>query len=196
MSSRLTEILARLGLALMALEALLVVLSWLLSATRLEGVRSLLSSEGVRWFFGSFTGMLASEPLVWLLLGLIALGCLRESGVARMRGGYRRRMALRLSVALAAIYAAVLALLTLMPHAILLSATGQLFPSAFSRSLVPALAFGVCLFSVSFGVMSGRMRSLGSVLDALSHGIRWGAPLLVVLILLIQLAESLRFVFG
>jgi aminobenzoyl-glutamate transport protein len=46
----------RLGVVVFTLlisEALLVILSWLLSATRMEGVRSLLSSEGIRWFFGS-----------------------------------------------------------------------------------------------------------------------------------------------
>ena len=37
-------------LALFVAELLLVIVSWLLSATRLEGVRSLISSEGIRWF--------------------------------------------------------------------------------------------------------------------------------------------------
>ena len=53
-------------------ETLLFILSWLLSATRMEGVRSLLSSEGIRWFFGSWQTIVASPQLVWLLLCLIA----------------------------------------------------------------------------------------------------------------------------
>ena len=44
--------LALLAFGLMVGEVLLIILSWLLSATRMEGVRSLLSSEGIRWFFG------------------------------------------------------------------------------------------------------------------------------------------------
>ena len=79
---------------------------------------------------------------------------------------------------------------------ILLSATGHLFPSAFSRSLVPVIAFGVCLVSVTFGLVSGRLRSLADILDALSTGIAHGAPLIVIYLFAIQLFESFRFVFG
>ena len=41
--------LALLAFGLMVGEVLLIILSWLLSATRMEGVRSLLSSEGIQW---------------------------------------------------------------------------------------------------------------------------------------------------
>ena len=70
-------------LVLFLSEALLFILSWLLSATRMDGVRSLLSSEGIRWFFGTWQTLFASPLLVWLLLCLIAWGCLRKSGLMR-----------------------------------------------------------------------------------------------------------------
>ena len=192
-------------------EALLFILSWLLSATRMEGVRSLISSEGIRWFFGSWQTLFASPLLVWLLLCLIAWGSLRKSGLIRFFTfspfhpftfspshpfTFRDRLALRVSLVFLVIYLGILALLTLTPHAILLSATGHLFPSAFSRSLVPVIAFGVCLVSVTFGLVSGRLRSLADILDALSTGIAHGAPLIVIYLFAIQLFESFRFVFG
>lgn len=188
-------------------EALLFILSWLLSATRMEGVRSLLSSEGIRWFFGSWQTIVASPLLVWLLLGLIAWGSLQKTlftflfphssfHIPLSTFTFRDKLALRVSLVFLAIYLVILALLTLTPHAILLSATGHLFPSAFSRSLVPVVAFGVCLVSVTFGIVSGRLRSLADVLDALSSGIAQGAPLIVVYLFAIQLFESFRFVFG
>ena len=71
------------GLILLLSEVLLFILSWLLSATRMEGVRSLISSEGIRWFFGSWQTLFASPLLVWLLLCLIAWGSLRKSGLIR-----------------------------------------------------------------------------------------------------------------
>ena len=204
------------GLVLLLSEALLFILSWLLSATRMEGVRSLISSEGIRWFFGSWQTLFASPLLVWLLLCLIAWGCLRTSGLIKLFTfhsslftslsslftfhsslfTYRDRLALRVSLVFLVIYLVILALLTLTPHAILLSATGHLFPSAFSRSLVPVIAFGVCLVSVTFGLVSGRLRSLADILDALSTGIAHGASLIVVYLFAIQLFESFRFVFG
>ena len=65
-----------------------------------------------------------------------------------------------------------------------------------SRSLVPVIAFGVCLVSITFGLVSGRLRSQVDILDALSTGIAHGAPLIVIYLFAIQLFESFRFVFG
>lgn len=188
-------------LVLLMAELLLFILSWLLSATRMEGVRSLLSSEGIRWFFGSFTEMVASPLLVWLLLGLIAYGCLKRSGLlsitqSKFSISYRQRVALRVALVFLVIYVVMIALLTLMPHAILLSATGSLFPSAFSRSLIPILAFGICLVSISYGLVSGHLSGLGDILGALSSGIAGGASIIILYLLFIQFYESLRFVFG
>ena len=177
-------------------EVVLVLVSWILAAMMTEGVHSLLSSEGIRWLFGSFTSILASPLLVWLLLGLMAYGSLRQSGLLSVSRSYRDRMALRLAVAVIVVYVAVLLLLTMLPHAVLLSASGDLFPSAFSRSLVPVVAFGVMLTSGAYGVMSGRFRSLADIFDSLASGIRRGAWLLVLYVFLIQFCESLKFVFG
>ena len=194
MSKRI-QLLGTLCFVLVIAEVLLVIVSWLLSAAMMEGVRSLLSSEGVRWFFGSFTMIVASPLLVWTLLLLSALGCLQKSGVFGVPYHYRSRLAMSVALVFLLIYVAIIAMLTLSPHAILLSATGELFPSAFSRSLVPIIAFGIILFSVAFGMMSGRLETFGDILQALSYGIAKGAPLLVLLILLLQFCASLRFVF-
>ena len=177
-------------------ELLLVILSWLLSATRLEGVRSLISSEGIRWFVGEFTYTLASPLLVWLLLALVALGCLQRSGLMSRGRGYRDRVALRVSLSFIIIYVVIICLLTLMPHAILLSVTGSLFPSAFSRALVPIICFGVGVLSISFGVVSGRLHTLTDILDALTFGLQQGAPLIILYIMFFQFYASLLFVFG
>ncbi len=201
MTNKYHQRLGWLCLSVVIAETLLVILSWLLSAMRVEGVRSLLSSEGIRWFFSSFNNLIASPVLVGLLLLLCALGCLQKSRVADIFGGektinFRDRLALYVALAFLLIYVLIIALLTLMPHAILLSATGHLFPSAFSRSLVPIIAFGITLFSVAFGMMAGVMRNLSDILQALSFGIAKGAPLIVIFLFASQLVGCLRFVFG
>ena len=83
-------------------------------------MRSLISSEGIRWFVGEFTYTLASPLLVWLLLALVALGCLQRSGLMSRGRGYRDWVALRVSLSFIIIYVVIICLLTLMPHAILL----------------------------------------------------------------------------
>ncbi len=177
---------------------MLVILSWLISATQSVGVRSLLSSEGIRWFIGNFTDLLASPWLVWLLLLLSAFGCFQKSGLTSCARpmGYRERTAMRVALVFLLLYLVVIGLLTLMPHAILLSATGYLFPSAFSRSIIPLFCFGVCLFSITFGFMSGRLQSMSDILHALCAGIAQGAPLVILLMLAIQFCESLLFVIA
>lgn len=184
-----------LGMALLMAEAALILISWILSATMTGNVRSLLSGEGIRWFFGSFTYFLASPLLVWLVLLLMAAGCMQRSGIMRRQHSYRDRMAIRMAGVALAAYIVIILLLTAMPHAILLSATGSLFPSAFSNSLVPVVAFGLVLLSVTYGVMAGRLHTLSDILDALSEGIRRGAPLFVLYVLAMQLVQSLKFVF-
>ena len=171
-----TSRLGMLMLLLLVAEAVLILLSWILSAMRVEGVRSLLSGEGVRWFFGHFTTMVASPWLACLVLLLVAFGCLQKSGLfSRPHTSYRDRLALRVTVVFLIIYVGVVLLLTAIPHAVLLSSTGNLFPSPFSHSIVPILSFGVILISVSFGMVSGRFETLSDVLDALSFGCRKGA---------------------
>ena len=201
MTSKYHQRLGWLCLVTVIAETLLVILSWLLSAMRVEGVRSLLSSEGIRWFFSSFNVLIASPVLVGLLVLMCALGCLQKSGVTSIFGGrktinFRDRLAIYVALAFVLIYVVIIILLTLMPHAILLSATGHLFPSAFSRSLVPIIAFGICIFSVAFGLMAGVMQNLSDILQALSFGIAKGAPLIVFYLFAVQLVGCLRFVFG
>ena len=201
MTSKYHQRLGWLCLVTVIAETLLVILSWLLSAMRIEGVRSLLSSEGIRWFFSSFSDLVASPVLVCLLVLMCALGCLQKSRMTTIFSGkksinFRDRLALYVALAFLLIYVVIILLLTLMPHAILLSATGHLFPSAFSRSLVPIIAFGISIFSVAFGLMSGVMRNLSDILQALSFGIAKGAPLLVFYLFAVQLVGCLRFVFG
>ena len=191
---------SRLCVVLLIAECILVIASWLLSAMRLDGVRSLLSSEGIRWFVGDFSDIVASVPLAWLLLVLIAGGSLQQSGVLafftnRAETSFRNRLALRVACVFLVIYVAVICLLTLLPHAILLSVKGTLFPSAFSRSILPIVCFGVTLFAVVFGMMSGHKKTGEDILGILSYGIRQGAPLIIIYILAIQLYASLHFVF-
>ena len=58
----------------------LILLSWLITAAFPElPIRSLLSSEGVRWFFGSFTANQLTPLLAWFITAAMAVGaCVRS----------------------------------------------------------------------------------------------------------------------
>lgn len=174
---------------------ILVLASWLLSAMMTEGVRSLLSSEGVRWFFRHFVDLLQKPLLIWMLLGGMAWGALHASGMLHPAHNFRSRMALRMVALLFIIMIAVVAMLTMTSHAVLLSASGRLWPSPFSNSIVPIIAFGMVILSMAYGFVSGSMRSLNDAFSSLSQGVAALSPLLVLYILAMQLYESILFVF-
>lgn len=192
---------ARIAFALGVLEIGLVLASWVLSVLLPDsGIRSMLGSEGVRWFLGGFAKMLSGTLLVWLMLGAIAWGCVMESGVLdifrrRRALHYRERIARGFVVCLSLCYVALFVALAFMPNALLLSASGGLFPSPFSASLVPALSFGLCFISIAYGIVSGRFHTVDEIYQSLFAGIKTAAPLFLYYILLIQLYYSIVFVF-
>lgn len=193
------KLLGYLAIALLLALVVLVLVSWLLSATQ-GGARSLLSPEGIRFFFGGFVDMLRKPLLVWLLLLSMAWGCLQMSSLLQFFSKPlalpRRRQALIFLFVITAVYAGVLLILTLTPQAVLLSATGQLWPSPFSHALIPVIAFGIILLSVVYGLLSRRFLSMADVCQSLTQGIADAAPLLLLYVLTMQLVGSLRFVFG
>ena len=127
-------------------ELLLIMVSWLLSATMAGNVRSLLSTEGIRWLLGSFVDALQTPVLVWLLLLAMAYGCLQGCGCLGVSGDdnhrrYRHVLTpLRGALILTGLFVGGVVLLVVAPPGVLLSATGSLWPSPFSRALVPLLA--------------------------------------------------------
>ena len=144
--------LPHIAVALFGAQLILMLVSWLWSAAIPDsGVRSMLSSEGLRWFMGRFSEMVSTPLLSCLLLVAIAIGCFLRCGVTRVflapRISYRAHRALWMGGAVLVACVVVMLLLTAVPHAVLLSATGELFPSPFSASLVPVLAFSVCASS-------------------------------------------------
>ena len=190
------RVLPHVALALVFAELLLILVSWIMSAAMpMSGVRSLLSSEGIRWFLGHFADMLATPVLVWLLLLAMAWGCLHRCGILDVRHTYRSRRAWWLSVVFMVLYIGVVLLLTLMPHAVLLSVSGSLWPSPFSASLIPVAGFGLLSTGIVYGVIAGSFQSLTDIYESLLHGLRQAAPLLLFYFLLTQFYESLCFVF-
>ena len=175
---------------------LLVLLSWLLSAMMVDGVRSLLTGEGVRWLIGSMADVLLSPLLVWLLMAAVAWGCVRAGCRAPHDGtANRRRRGLRVAVAVVLAYSVVIVLLTALPHAVLLSPTGTLWPSPFSRALLPLLCLGAVLFGMAYGVVARTLTSPGDIIDGMTDGLRSAAPLLLAYMLLMPLLRALLYVF-
>ena len=180
---------------LFAAQLLLLLVSWLLAAAiPTSGVRSLLSSEGLRWLLGHFSDMLGTPVLLCLLLLLMAYGSLKGCGILHFKSSYRHSRALIITFMLAVFYVGAIVLLVMMPHAVLLSATGLLWPSPFSAAIVPLLAFGITLLSAVYGYVADSYRTISDVYQSLIDGIREGAPWLLFYVLSGQIYYSLKFI--
>ena len=202
-------------LMLVTAQLALILLSWLITAAFPElPIRSLLSSEGVRWFFGSFTANQLTPLLAWFITAAMAVGacvrsrlwaafCTKMSGLLHRRDSTdgrqglhnRERIGLRLALAEFMVYVVIMLLLTVVPHAILLSVTGELFPSAFSSSLIPSLSFVLIVMSLSYGVASGTVDSVARMHRVLVGGLEAGARIVPAYVIGVQLYMSLLYVF-
>lgn len=182
---------------------ILVLLSWIITAAMPDcAMRSLLSAEGIRWFFGHFAENLATPLLVWLVLGTIAYGAIKESGLLFTLSHYKERIkeytaraGMRMVLGELVVFLIVISLLTLIPQAVLLSVTGGLFPSSFSRSIIPILAFVTAVMGISYGLVSGRQHSLADVFHCLISGFSVTGRWFLIYVLGVELYFSIGFVF-
>jgi AbgT putative transporter family. len=197
---------SRLAFFLVILQLLIVFFSWLIAAVVPSlPIRSLLSEEGIRWFFGDYSSCLANPLLVWIILISISVNAYKVSGlhsalkkvVKREHIEFSQRYGLFIVFAELIIIVVIMLLLTIVPQAILLSANGQLFPdSSFSRSVIPVMAFSLMLFSLSFGLASGAIKGIIGIYRALTQELRYLPQVLLFYILIAQIVCSVFFVIN
>lgn len=202
-------------LTLAVLQVALILGSWLYSAALPDStVRPILSDSGIRWFFGTFVANLSSPLLIYIILLDIAVGSCVRSGFWRAlrtvlgRGAGSAKSAQKRqplppskggwggSLLILLFEVIVILLLTVPRHAILLSATGDLFPSSFSAALVPILAFMLLTASITYGMFSGTFHNYRDAVTACLGGGRNLKFLLALYVLAFQLWKMIVYVVG
>lgn len=189
-------------------QAIVILLSWIITAAFPDlSMRSLLSGEGIRWFFAHFIENLSSKYLVWLLLGTIAFGTLKSSGLftvihllfhKEFKMGtlhYRERIAIRTICIELLLFIVIILLLTILPKAVLISVTGDIFPSSFSQGFIAIIAFIVVVCGLTYGTLVGKFKTLNQGYQALASGFSTCAWIFPLYILICELIHSLAFVF-
>lgn len=200
-------IVSRVCTALVVLQVIVFFGSWVWSAAfPASPVRSLLSEGGIRWFFGTFITNIVNPLLGWIIILDIAFGMCVHSGL--LDGACRRffskknkldaqqRSGLKTTAGLLAVEIAVVLLLILPAHAVLLSVTGNLFPSSFSVSIIPILAFMGVTLSVCYGLFSGTLHNYKDVVRCACHGGAELKTILIIYVLAMELYCSFVYVLG
>ena len=179
------------ALTLLVAWIMLVLLSWILTALNpTADLRSLLNAEGIRWLFGRFVYTLSSPLLIWL-------GPLTESQLFRLRRplGVKERFALRVVMLELTIVVVIMALLTLLPQPLLLTATGTVNHSSFLHCLVPVTCVTLIIAGLTFGVGAGKIDGLAGAYNSLVAGFRSGGHLFVFYVLIVLLCSTIGYVF-
>lgn len=191
---------SHIALLLLVLQLLVVLGSWIISATFPEtNMHSLISSEGLRWYSSNIVDKMASPLLIWIMLLSMAYGCMRGSGILSVfargyRMTYRERTGLYFMLLIALTYALIILWLTINPGSILLSVTGNIWPSPFSLGLVPIICVGICLSCIIYSIVSGRCSSTIDVFISLTSGLSSASPIILIYILSITIYHSVCYV--
>lgn len=193
---------AYVSLVVFMMQLLLIVVSWILTAIMPDlRLRSILGSEGLRWFLGAFVDNISSNVVVWILLLGMAIGEIKQSNLIYAILNYKQttdyeRMALFVVLWEVVGIAAVIILLAFVPHAVLLSALGTLLPSSFSASIIPIMSFSLMSIAITYGCITGAIRTVESVFSSMCNGIAIVAPVVVVYIFIAEFYYSLVWSLG
>lgn len=200
-----TKVSAWICLVLVGLQVLLILGSWLVTSAMPDlPMRSLLSAEGIRWLFGHFIDNLSTDLLPSIILLTASFGAVPYSGLLHAIINIFRHKKLRYveRVGMWVVFFEIVIgivlvfLLTGVPHAILLSVTGHLFPSSFSQSIVPIVSVMVMVCSLTFGIVSGHLNTLSEVYEAMVFGLVKTAWILPIYIFGAETLASVVFVFS
>lgn len=195
---------------LFLVQLLIIFFSWIITAAMPElSMHSLLSSEGIRWSFGSFARNQYANVLIWNILIAMALGILYKSGLYAalkqllrvvftreiLHFHYQQKVGLIVVMAEMIAFFIIMASLSLIPHAILLSVIGELFPSSFALSIIPSISFFIIIASISYGYITQSIRSFEIMYEFLVSGIKVLAYFFPLCFMVNQLIASIIFIF-
>lgn len=139
------------------------------------------------WMHG--TARVASPLLTHALMILIAIGSIIHSRLFR----HRDIDAIWTSIVVATICIISLILLAVLPSSPLIGVTGSLYPSPWVDGLIPALCTSAVVISITFGLVSGKINTLRTLLDNLTYGIqRWPWAILAAMAMAVVMRLFMR----
>lgn len=193
---------AILSIVLVVLQFVLILVSWIVSAVDTSSsIHSIISAGGIRWFVGSLTHNMSSPLLAYIVMGAISYSVFRNSGLSKVVGSKsklstQQKFGIRIMALEFGLFVVCLLLATATPHAILLSVTGNLFPSSFSRGIIPLLFSQIFIMSLIYGIIGGTINSLEKLWDAITSGANSLVAVCFIYILAVQLFYSFIYVFS
>lgn len=188
------------------LAHILLVISSLVFSSAGYPINNILSSEGLRWSFLNAVSNVLREPLIYLIGFFLSWGAFKRSGLDRallrlclgMKGvplSFRQRRALWFVLLLTILFVVMMLVLVLFPQGILVSVTGEVFPSPFSMGLMPTCMLALVLVSVTYGIIGNTLRTFHEVVQSVYCGLGEYAGWILVYIVGAQFYACLMYIF-
>ena len=160
------------------------------------GLNNLFSQAGIRWTVTYFMFNISCAPFAEVMLTLIAIGVLTESGIFgafSKKASLKQERALSLAMLVLAIIIVVIACMVLLPNAVLLSPFGTLTDSPFSQGLLGIICTTVIVVGNVYGLSSGRFFNLTDTINAHVSLLIPCMPCFLSMILTAILMESMTY---
>ena len=174
---------------------LLLLSSWLLGIY-VDGVQGLLTPRGIRWMCSNIVPNFASVHWAKILLGVMAVGVLNESGLFRTLRGHislKQQRALLITGGVVVFVLSLFSLLLFLPNAVLLSAFGTFSHSAFSKGFYGLVMGLAILIGNVYGATMGRFVSMRDFVQAHVAIFSTVASYFVIVFLASQFVGCLEF---
>ena len=126
--------------------------------------------------------------------GLIS--CVASAMAKKQSFSMQQKFAFRIMLIEFVLFVAGVIFISAMPHAILLSVTGALFPSSFSSGLVPMICFELFVLSMIYGIVGGEVNTLEKFWNCIISGANFLPAVCFLYILIVQLFYSTCYVLG
>ena len=181
--------------SIVILLLLLLLASWVLSIY-IEGVQGLLTPRGIRWMCSNIVPNFATVHLAKILLGVMAISVLHESGIIRTLRGHvslKQQRALLMTGGVVVFVLGLFSLLLFLPNAVLLSAFGTFSHSAFSKGLYGLLMCFAILVGNVYGATVGRFVNVHDFVQAHVSIFSTLASYFVIIFLTSQFIGCLEF---
>ena len=191
--------------ALLALHFLWFSVSWLGSAVGMPW-GNLMSVEGIRWYSSHMQDILCTPALAYVIPLIVLVGAVERSGVWEMlRDGfsanrfhltYRQRRALGFSIGLFLFFMVAVFLSVVGPVPVLLSVTGQVYPSPFFIALYQSVPMGLTFSLMAYASLCGHLRGWRECLSVLYWGVGRHAVWIFITVMAVWLFKVSAYVCG
>ncbi len=155
-------------IVLLLTMVLVALFSWIGSIYGLS-VNNLFSGDGIRWWVMNFIPNVRETPFAYIIVGLVSLSVLKESGLFyafSRSASLRCKRALSLSILVFGLLCLALALMTLLPDAVLRNSFGSISNSPFTSGLFGMVCAIVLVVCNVYGLSSGNFINFDDTLKA------------------------------